>query len=451
MNIKYHRVNLNDSDWVNVDGERKNIKCFSDAKRFYTVGNSMIYVAKANTSFGDAIKKGDKVFFKANNQRGVNGLGRTEESFGSCEDVAEVFSYHLLNNLRKDINEKCVLLPTPYKFSEYSNDDFWGLIANHTNGFVESSRLYGCVSPNIISDGGFIIHGDSLIGLVEDSKKIYKSSSNNLYNYNEALLKFVQKAKGFNQETVISPNCVRYLANTMFFDYFIANSDRHCKNVNFEQVKISDNFYELKPLPVLDNGGAWCMQASNCDKLYREQLAILEEKGKLTKSNGASDHNPFDCMYDFEVGKDSFADVRIQNLYDTLTYEEKLVMLISQNKTLFEDFRNMYENLNNEKALQDMVEKDRFYPEYLPGFLEITGAVIDLKKREISKVMANVLGLDFSEEKFNENKNLYIQKFAGIVHENGLNIYIATDKEQKEYENSIQNMKKLENWLEWLW
>lgn len=445
MNIKYHRINLNESDWTDVGGERKSVKCFSDAKKFNTVGNSIIYVATANMDIGEIIKKGDLVFFKANNSRGVNGLGRTEESFGSCEDVAEVFSYALLKNLKKDIGEKCVLKGTPYGFSEYSNDSFWNIVAHQTNGFVESSRLYGCVSPNIISKDGIIIHGDSLLELVVDSRRVYASSQNNLTNYSKSLDEFAVRSKKFNQDTLVSPNCIRYLANMMFFDYFIANSDRHCKNVNFEQVEVFDHTFILKPTPILDNGGALCLQSMKCDNFYAEQAEILRKKGKFTKSNGPKEHNPFDCLYDFEVGKESFKDEKIKELFDSMTYEEQMVILISQNRVLYEDFKNMFENLDYEKAIETMAIENKYPREYLPDFAKIAKAVLDLKKCEICKVCASVLGIDFSEEKFNENPNYYLEELGSIVQENELNLYIATDEEQKEFENAIKLAKKLEN------
>lgn len=445
MNIKYHRISLNESEWINIDGEGKMVKCFSDAKKFNTVGNSVIYVATANMDIGEIIKKGDLVFFKANNSRGVNGLGRTEESFGSCEDVAEVFGYTLLKNLKNDIGEKCVLEGTPYGFSEYSDDAFWSVIANQTNGLVESSRLYGCVSPNVVSKNGVIIHGDSLLELVVDSKRVYASTQNNLANYNKSLEEFVIRAKKFNQDTVISPNCIRYLANTMFFDYFIANSDRHCKNVNFQHVKVSDNMFVLEPIPVLDNGGALSLQAMRCNNFYAEQAEVLNQKGKFTKSNGVKEHDPFDCMYDFEIGKESFKDEKIKELFDSMTYEEKMVILITQNKVLYEDFKNMYENLDFEKAVSTMISTNKYSRDYLPEFTEIVKAVLNLKKREICKVCANVLGIDFSEEKFNENPNYYLEELGNIVQENELNLYIATNEEQKEFANAIKLAKKLEN------
>ena len=122
-----------------------------------------------------------------------------------------------------------------------------------------------------------------------------------------------------------------------------------------------------------------------------------------------------------------------------------MVILITQNKVLYEDFNNMYENLDFEKAVSTMISTNKYPRDYLPEFTEIVKAVLNLKKREICKVCANVLGIDFSEEKFNENPNYYLEELGNIVQENELNIYIATNEEQKEFANAIQLAKKLEN------
>lgn len=443
MNIKYHRINLNESEFAPVNGERKNTRCFSDAKRYNSVGNSIIFTATANMDIGKIIKKGDLVYFKANNSRGVNNLGRTEESFGSCEDVAEVFSYNLLKNLSENLGEDCVLTGTPYGFSEYSNDDFWKMIAKETNGLVESSRLYGCVSPNIIDKNGIIVHGDSLLNLLYPTKEVYSSAKNTIYSYSLAAEEFTKKSQEFNQETVVSPNISRFLANTMFFDYFIANSDRHCKNVNLQQIKIYDGTYVLAPLPVLDNGGAFCLQGINCDSLYKEASLKLNNNGKFEKSDGAKNYNSFDCQYDFSAGSEIFKNQKIANLYPSMSYEEQLVMLISQNKTLYNDFKKMYSGLDFKKSYETMVQDSKYPRDYLPEFDKVTSAVFELKKREVSKVMAKILGKEFSEEEFDKNQDLYIDEFEKIVQEDELTIHISNSKEEKEFEQMIKLASQL--------
>lgn len=429
------RVKLLEND------ERIYLPLYTDVKRFLSVGVSIIFTATAKYDGRNGIKAGDKVYFKANNRRGVNSIGRTEESMGSCEDVSEVYGYYLLKNLGENLGDKAVLKTTPYDFAQYANDEFWGLVAKQTSNLVSSCRLYGCVSKNCIDAKGQIVHGNELLRLVHEQKNVMKSSSNTLASYDSAVKAYQRKAAEAGQEVLVDPICTRYNANILMWDYFTANSDRHCKNINYELVELANGESVLTPLAILDNGGAFAMQSMNAQKLYAEELEKLQKTGKIEPFQGTL-RNPFDVQYDMFVGKESFKDEQIKNCYDNLSYTAQLVMMISQNKTLFNDFKNIYNGLDTEKAFSQMCHDTRLPKDYLPGFLEITTAVTNFKKEQISMVMAEVMGEEFDEQKFVENQNYYVDKFESLVKENELTLNIASDKDVLEHKKRVEKIAK---------
>ncbi len=429
MNI-VSRESLNDYSISRQDGNINRVNNFTDIKRFLSVGYSTIYTAVAQVDGRNGIVSGDTVYFKINNEIGVNEFGRIDESSGSCEDVAEVMSFYALRNLQRTLGTKCVLKPTPYDFADYEHDDFFDVIAKKTNHFVESDRRYGCISKNCISSKGEIIHGDNLLSLVVPNKNVLKSSSNTLYNYDTALGELALASAKHGQEVIINPISTRYLANTMFWDYFISNSDRHCRNINFEKIALEDGRFLITPLAIIDNGGGLCMQSSNCRELFEQ---CSEEGSQDGKTYSSSSLAPFNVPYDFNVGKDSFPDGDFKDAYEDLEPSEQIVALISGNRTLYNDFANMYKNLDFKKALTEMRLELRFKEDFLPNLGEIVTGVLNLKKLETSKSMANFMHEGFNYETFLQNPNYYVDKFAEYVTEDNLNLHIATDEEVEEF------------------
>ena len=442
MSNNRSRESLNEKDRTFLpNGDRIENPRFVDIKRFQSVGFSMIFTAKAKVDGRNGIKAGDTVYFKVNNTRGVNHLGRTEESMGSCEDVAEVFGYYLLRDLSETLGDKAVLIPTPYDFAEYSHDDFWKLIRQQTAAMVESSRLYGCVSKNIIPEGSEIMHGHLILGLTVPQNNVMKSSSNTIYNYQQGSEEFCRMVAKQGKQAIVSPLCARYDVNMMFWDWFFANSDRHCKNVTRLKTILPNGDIIIEPTAILDNGGGLALQHPNCDKLYREQATKIQQDGKITQFQDGL-RNPFCPGYDFSAGAEMFHDKEIAEVFNTLTTSEQIVMLISQNKVLFNDFKNMYQNLNTQRALETMRKETRFNPEYLPNFPNIVENVIKYKKETVSKVMAGLLGEEFDEQKFGEDDCYYLNKFEQIVKEDELSIHIATDFEIEIFNEQIKKLKE---------
>jgi len=435
MNLKYHRIGIDES------GRGGMVQTFSGAKVFDSVGFSIIYTAIANFDMKNEIKKGDKVFFKANNVRGVGPMGRTVESMGSCEDVAEVFCYHLIKNMNEQLGQSAILIPTPYNFAEYENEMFRQIIKQQTLHLVDSSRLYGCVSPDVIAKNGIIIHGDELLKLLYNRADAMKSNNNNLFNYERALEMYVEKAKESQQQVLVHPISSRYNANLMFLDYFDANSDRHCKNINYQSIFLGNGTSIVVPLAVLDNGGALALQSRNCELLFKEQSEILDQKGRFESTKGIDDYNPFDGQFDFNIGKDCFLNSEMAESYDKLSYVEKLVMLISQNKILFNDFKNMYQTLDYKGAALSMYTQNKFPLNYLTDFERVVEAVLIFKKSQISKVMAAIMGENFSQEIFDQDMNYYLNKFEALVVDNALDLHIASDEEIKAFEEQVANLQ----------
>ena len=443
MNLKYHRIGLDATEYQrDKNGNVLHVPIFSPAKRFESVGFSTIYVANANMDLKNEIHKGDLVYFKANNNRGVNNLGRTMESMGSCEDVAEVFCYYALKALNEAIKDDAVLIPTPYNFAEFLNEDFRNIISKQTYHLVGSSRFYGCISPNVIDENGVILHGNHLLKLVFEDKDSLKTINNNIYSYDSALKIFAREMAKQKTEMYIHPICSRYLANTLFFDYFMANSDRHCKNVNFQKIILPNGENIILPLAILDNGGALALQSRNCEELYTQQTQYLEKNNeRFSPTMGFEKYNPFDCQYDFNVGEKCFVNPEMSQLYEKSSYVEQMVLLASQNKVLFNDLKNIYSNLSFDLALDQMRDNNKFPEDYLPNFRKVNKAVLKFKKEEISKAMAKFLGIEFNVELFDNNENYYLDKFELIVEKNALNIHIANNEEINEFNQVLDSLK----------
>lgn len=450
MNIS-SRETLNEKETKFLpDGERIKVPRYVDIKPFISVGASKFYTAIAKFDGKNGVKAGDLVYFKANSTRGVNGnTSRTDEARGSCEDVAEVFGFYLLKNLRSDLGDEAVLDTTPYDFADYSSDDLWKLVSKQTAGLIESSRLYGCLSKDCLGEGVEIIHGHVMLRQALPEKVSLVSSQNNLFNYEQSLIAFAQNAKTAGQEVVINPISSRYQANTILWDYFIGNADRHCKNVNYQKVPLVDGRFVLEPTKILDNGGGFAMQIPRCYDLYVEQLQEFEKYGKLlpytdsVQQDGtvAKISSPFKVTYDFTVGKEVFKDDKIASIYDSLSQEQQIVLLVSQNKTLFNDLRNMYTHLDTERAYGDMQKETRYPTGFLPGFEIVTREAIQMKKLMMSQIMAEVLGEEFDEQAFNENQTYYLDKFEQLVKDDELNLHIATNEEVKQFKQEIENLK----------
>lgn len=437
MNI-LNREDLNDYTTTRTGDNIVRKSNFTDIQRFLSVGFSTIFTATSQVNCNNGIQPSDKVYFKINNEFGVNAIGRVDESSGSCEDVAEVLGFYALRNLGKVLGKNGVLKTTPYEFAEYSHETFFDAVLKKTGGFIESDRMYGCISKNCVAPEAEIIHGDSMLSLVVPNNKITKSSSNTLYNYDTSLGQFALEAGLRGQELLVHPITTRFLANTMFWDYFFANSDRHCKNINFQKVPLGNNKFLVEPLAVIDNGGGLCMQSSNCKKLFTSCEGLIANNG-LNSSHIDNSFNPFSVPYDFYAGAESYPDGELKDLYDALRYREQLVVLLSTNKELYSDFANMYKNLDFATAVEDMHTELLFNPNFLPNLSAVATTVLQIKRAEISESMANYMGESFNIETFNANPSYYLDKFAEFVQDNSSNLHIATNEEVASFNETLYN------------
>lgn len=439
MNIRL-RENINEQDRVNLgNGDWTWTPRFVGVKRFNSVGFSQIFVCTSKVDGRNGIKPGDTVYFKANNKRGVNQLGRTDESMGSCEDLGEVFGYYLIKGYTESLGDRAVIMPTVYDFAEYSDEKFWRLINEQTMGMVKSDRLYGCVTKHCLDEDAEILHGHMILGELFDKKECFKSGNNTLANYQLGLESIAGKAMGDGQEVILDPMCMRYISNVMFWDYFYSNSDRHCKNITFQTVPLGNGKILLKPTPIIDNGGGLALQSPNCLKTYQRQVESIAENGKMVEYvDGIK--NSFDCTLDFYVGAGSFKDAEISSRFEELSYVEQLAVLLSQNKILFNDFRNMYSVLDAQKAYETMKRETKYHDTFLPGFDKVAAENINYKREKISRVFASMLNVEFNEAVFAQNPMAYIDMFEPMVAENNLNLFIASDEQAKQFKAIIEKM-----------
>lgn len=439
MNIRL-RENINEQDRVNLgNGDWTWTPRFVGVKRFNSVGFSQIFVCTSKVDGRNGIKPGDTVYFKANNKRGVNQLGRTDESMGSCEDLGEVFGYYLIKGYTESLGDRAVIMPTVYDFAEYSDEKFWRVINEQTMGMVKSDRLYGCVTKHCLDEDAEILHGHMILGELFDKKDCFKSGNNTLANYQLGLESIAGKAMGDGQEVILDPMCMRYISNVMFWDYFYSNSDRHCKNITFQTIPLGNGKILLKPTPIIDNGGGLALQSPNCLKTYQRQVESIAENGKMVEYvDGIK--NSFDCTLDFYVGAGSFKDAEISSRFEELSYVEQLAVLLSQNKILFNDFRNMYSVLDAQKAYETMKRETKYHDTFLPGFDKVAAENINYKREKISRVFASMLNVEFDETVFAQNPMAYIDMFEPMVAENNLNLFIASDEQAKQFKAIIEKM-----------
>lgn len=439
MNIRL-RENINEQDRVNLgNGDWTWTPRFVGVKRFNSVGFSQIFVCTSKVDGRNGIKPGDTVYFKANNKRGVNQLGRTDESMGSCEDLGEVFGYYLIKGYVETLGDRAVIEPTVYDFAEYSDDKFWRLINEQTMGMVKSDRLYGCVTKHCLEEDAQILHGHMILSELFDKKECFKSGNNTLANYQLGLESIAGKAMGDGQEVILDPMCMRYISNVMFWDYFYSNSDRHCKNITFQTIPLGNGKVLLKPTPIIDNGGGLALQSPNCLKTYQRQVESIAENGKMVEYvDGVK--NSFDCTLDFYVGASSFKDAEISARFEELSYVEQLAVLLSQNKILFNDFRNMYSALDAQKAYETMKRETKYHDTFLPGFDKVAAENIKYKREKISRVFASMMNVEFDEALFAQNPMAYIDMFEPMIAENNLNLFIASDEQAKQFKAIIEKM-----------
>ncbi len=472
MNNKY-RNNLREKVTKKLpDGSIERVVGFPDLGREQTVGASMFYTGHAvcDMSLLD-LKKGDKIYFKANSTRGINpNLSRTEESYGSCEDLAEVGTYHAIVCMNEQLGDDAVLDATGYVFAEVTDDALWAKIKKDTHGLVESSRVYGCASKDCVGANATIIHGNEILRCVIPPDKSLVSSVNTVYNYAMAEQAYVAQAAKNGQHVVVHPKNTRADVNLLFLDYFNANSDRHCKNITKKVVKLADGSQMLVNTSVLDNGGGMAMQSRNCKNLYAEQLEIINKNGRLspyekTVTESGKEFvvaSPFNASYDFTIGAEIFKDASIAAVYNDLAYEEQLVMLISQNKTLFNDFKNMYVHLDFDEGYARMskaahvpymsaadvarrIEQGREVnhanDSFLPGMNLVIPAVKQMKKEMVSRAMAKAIGVEFDQKAFDADDLSYVNMFEGHVKEDELTVHIASNQEIKDFENNLKAQK----------
>lgn len=394
------------------------------------VGNSKAYTAIAvypdAKFFDDKVAPNQTIYFKANSQVGINANGRcvVDEERGSCEDVAEVLAYYLLDCLRSAYPGEIVIEPTPYFFAEFENEYFAAILKKQTDGLIDGvySTLYGCVSPDILEDGAKILHGAEVlsgIGRPIDEHKLM-SRNNTIYNYAKALGSIKSK------KIVVSPDIPRQLASTMFFSYFYCDTDKHCQNITFQSIPHNYGKQIIKLTKILDNGGGMLMQSTNCKKFYEEQKELIQQEGEIKEyQNGV--RNPFYVYYDLSIGSEIFADPEIQKVYKDLSYEEQLVLLISQNRILFDDFRKFYEGLDFNQALSRLMQSTG--RTFLPELCDVLPHVFDYKRMCISRAIASMLGEEFNEELFHENPSYYLDRLDGMVLEDALTVHIASNEE----------------------
>ena len=197
-------------------------KSFNGIERYYDGGNTSItYTGSTGEYLHRKIRdlnENSKYYFKANNSRGVN-FNQTDESRGSCEDVAEVFSYYVINNLQ----QKCgipIVGCAKYHFAEMSDLAFKSTIYKLTSGLIDNSeRLYGCLSENVLMPNQNILRGNNVLGAIIEGANVYKSANNTLINYSNAIKTVVEEEQTEDRRISISPSCDRYLADMMMIDY----------------------------------------------------------------------------------------------------------------------------------------------------------------------------------------------------------------------------------------
>ena len=413
---------------------------FETLTRYLAAGNSSItYVGKTiSAPRQNNLKPNTQYYFKANHTRGVDISGATDEARGSCEDVAEVLSYFTLKAFR-DKTSTPVLSCAPYDFGEMISKEFRLMINRDTKGLVHSDRIYGCITQSALEPGDHIIHGNQLLSRMFEGDYVYKSSNHTLSNYSQTIKTFEEQ---FNQTSstglIKSPACERELANILFFDYFSYNTDRHCKNINFRLTQPQNKQTVFLPMQLIDNGAAFSLQSINCYKKYEELSAQLNEepKGKFTTC-------PFERSSDFSVGKECFANEEDRQIYDSLSHSEQLVLLMANNQVLFNDFKNLFLNLDFREGFRQMYLNTNYNKKFLPNLQEIACAGMEFRKQEISESMAQYLNLEFDPNVYEENPTYYLDCLEQHMQqnnvENNTTLHIATNEEIKTFNETFLN------------
>lgn len=421
------------------NGERIKTPRYYEIKPYDSDSVSIFYTARSKFKRKDGIDVGDLVYFKANTMIGYK-YSKIYESAGSCEDIAEVLGHFLIKNLNNDIGDDKVLETTPYNFACLEDPAFSAFIDRGTNHMVSGSSMHGCISKNAVGEFAYILHGHELLKWILPKSDVFRSSENTIVNYDKALKEFKKQKELKGPNVIIDPICNRYLANTIFFDYFIANSDRHCKNVNFQVYEVDKKTLVVRPLPIIDNGAGFAMQSQNTEALYAKQFEYLERDGKIELFQDGV-HNPFEVQYDLNVGNDIFANPELANMVSDLDYEKQMIMLMSQNRILFNDFKNIYNNLDLHKAYQSIYEDSRFnLNNFIKNITHVLDATLAYKKERISRAIAEILGVTFDEKAFSENQLLYVDMLGEIVKENDLTVNIATNSEVKKFNEEFEQL-----------
>ncbi|MBQ8451616.1 MAG: hypothetical protein IJ538_02440 [Clostridia bacterium] len=452
MNIQY-RIDLLGNTYDPIKKEQKSMfsipEEYNPRSPYGRLFMSRIFTAKAKETFlNGKIQPGDLVYFKTNGTYGYNKNHIKDESYGSLEDLAEVLAYHIVCDLNEKLKNEAMIYVSPCTFG--LNYAFNGYGMNRC--FDEDrTNLYGLISKNALMKNATIIRGVDLMHMVLDRKDAQLSSKHTIFNYNIAISEFLER----NPNVKVSPALNRNLASTLFFDYFYADADRHCRNINFQLVKI-ENDALLIPMAMLDNGGGLGMSSLNCYKVYDEQINLMNRgNGKMYSSN-TLEYNPnivvFNGSYDFGVGGECIADPELSMGFDKLPYPNQIVRFIYSNRTLFNDFKNMYESLDFAGAIPKLHPHIQKESEFLPGMNKVIPAILEMKKREISKAIAEELNIEFSEEEFDKDNLFYLNILEPLVNENILTIPISKTDEidafNKKYgifqENSNENAKKYE-------
>lgn len=411
---------------------------FDTLGRYLAAGNSSItYLGKTIDSPRQKnLKPSTQYYFKANHTRGIDISGATDEARGSCEDVAEVLSYFTLKAFR-DKTSTPVLSCAPYDFAEMISKEFRQLIFKDTKGLVQSDRLYGCITQSALEPGDHIIHGNQLLSRKFEGDNVYRSSNHTLANYSQTIKQFKEQFNQTNSSKIItSPACERELANILFFDYFSYNTDRHCKNINFRVTQSQNNQPVFLPMQLIDNGAAFSLQSINCYKRYEELSAQLnkEPKGKFSTC-------PFERSNDFFVGKECFTkEEDIQN-YDNLSNSQQLVLLMANSRILFNDFKNLFLNLDFKEGFNQMYYNTNYDKKFLPNLQEIACAGMEFRKQEISESMAQYLNIEFNQELYDENPTYYLDCLEQHMQqnnvENNTTLHIASDEEIKVFNETV--------------
>jgi len=475
--------NLENRFLVTKDGD------FAEVRRYLEANNASI-TYKCKTIFDpyQKLEPNSSYFFKVNTTRGSKN-GATSESHGTCEDVAEVFSYYLIKNLSQKIANPQIDCAW-YDFAEFFGRNNREEIYANTEGLIESNRQYGCLSKDVLKNNEQIVRGNMLLSQILNPSKLSNLQNNTLYNYHLAIKKFEDNCADNKTDMSIAPNLLRYISNEMFMDYFLINSDRHSGNITFkDKFDFDTQKHHLMPTKIIDNGASFLMLSYNCFNTYSEISTIISNCKEVATDTDAqsiqknmyqnalnyknylslysqqdmkqiSNLNPTESTPSLKVGEECFADNKqrvkyafyekashksAEKIYDVGFGARQIALLISQNKILCEDFKNIYQNLDPQTAYRDMLKNTVYDNHFLPGFNDVVSTLIILKKAEISEAIADQINIPFNQKTFVEDPNYYVEKLSQNLEENhienNLTIHISSDEEQKMYYDKIEEFE----------